>query len=145
MFCQHIQMRAEIRAMTAHYHAIVWIDHREAKIFQFNAIEVDRFVIHPHDPTRRIHHKANSIGSGNAPADRDFFEQVAEAIADARAILITGPASAKSELAAHVTRCHPDLARRIAGVETIDHPGDSALVALARIYFKAEDRLHPQI
>lgn len=131
--------------MTAHYHSIVWIDHREAKIFHFNMTEVDRMIVHPHDPSRHIHHKANSIGSGNAPLDREFFEQVAEAIADAKAILITGPASAKSELAAHIARRHPDLARCVVGVETIDHPSDGALVAVARIYFKAEDRLQPQI
>jgi stalled ribosome rescue protein Dom34 len=131
--------------MSAHYHAIVWIDHREAKIFHFNMTEVDRMILHPHDPFRHIHHKANAIGDGNAPLDREFFEQVVEAIADAKAILITGPASAKSELAAHITRRHPDLARCVVGVETIDHPSDGALVAVARIYFKAEDRLHPQI
>lgn len=131
--------------MTAHYHAIVWIDHREAKIFHFNMTEVDRMILHPHDPSRHIHHKANAIGDGNAPLDREFFEQVAEAIADAKAILITGPASAKSELAAHIARRHPDLARGVVGVETIDHPSDGALVAVARIYFKAEDRLQPQI
>lgn len=131
--------------MTAHYHAIVWIDHREAKIFHFNATEVDRMIVHPHHPTRHIHHKANAIGGGNAPLDHEFFETVAEAIADAKAILITGPASAKAELAAHITRRHPDVARCVVGVETIDHPSDGALVAVARIYFKAEDRMYPQI
>jgi stalled ribosome rescue protein Dom34 len=131
--------------MTAHYHAIVWIDHREAKIFQFNATEADRLVVRPHDPTRHLHHKANSIGSGNAPLDHEFFESVADAILDMKEILITGPASAKSELVAHITRHHADLARCIVGVETIDHPSDGALIAIARIYFKAEDRMRPQI
>jgi hypothetical protein len=32
----------------------------------------------------------------------------------------------------------------IAGVETVDHPSDAQLVALARHYFKAEDRMLPQ-
>jgi stalled ribosome rescue protein Dom34 len=131
--------------MTNHYHAIVWIDHREAKVFHFNATEVDRMIVHPHHPTRHIHHKANVIGSGDAPLDHEFFERVTEAIADAKAILITGPASAKSELAAHVARHHPDIARCVVGVETIDHPSDGALVAVARLYFKAEDRMQPQI
>jgi len=121
--------------MNDHYHAIVWIDHREAKIVHCNTITVDRIVLHPHAPTRHVHHKANSIGSGNVPEDRDFFEQVTEAVGEAKAILITGPASAKSKLIAHVTRYHAHVARRIAGVETIDHPGDVALIALARIYF----------
>jgi stalled ribosome rescue protein Dom34 len=131
--------------MASHYHAIVWIDHREAKVFHFNATEVDYMILHPHNPTRHIHYKANAIGSGDAPPDQEFFELVTEAIADAKAILITGPASAKSELAAHVARRHPDIARCVVGVETIDHPSDGALIAVARLYFKAEDRLGPQI
>jgi stalled ribosome rescue protein Dom34 len=131
--------------MASHYHAIVWIDHREAKVFHFNATEVDRMILHPHNPTRHIHHKANAIGGGDALLDHEFFERVTEAIADAKAILITGPASAKSELAAHVTRRHPDIARCVVGVETIDHPSDGALIAVARLYFRAEDRLRPQI
>jgi hypothetical protein len=32
----------------------------------------------------------------------------------------------------------------IVGVETIDHPSDRELVAHARRYFKAEDRMLPQ-
>ena len=131
--------------MASHYHAIVWIDHREAKVFHFNATEVDRMILHPHNPTRHIHHKANAIGSGDALLDQEFFERVTEAIADATAILITGPTSAKSELAAHVARHHPDIARCVVGVETIDHPSDGALIAVARLYFKAEDRSRPQI
>ncbi len=130
--------------MASHYNAIVWIDDREAKVFNFNATEVDRMILHPHNPTRHIHHKANAIGGG-ALLDQEFFEQVTEAIADAKAILITGPASAKSELAAHVARRHPDIARRVVGVETINHPSDGALIAVARLYFKAEDGTRPQI
>ena len=131
--------------MASHYHAIVWIDHREAKVFHFNATEVDRMILHPHNPTRHIHHKANAIGSGDAPLDHEFFEQVTEAIANAKTILITGPTSAKSELAAHVARHHPDIARCVVGVETIDHPSDGALIAVARLYFKAENRSRPRI
>jgi len=102
-------------------------------------------ILHPHNPTRHIRHQANASGGTDAPVDIEFFERVTEAIADAKAILITGPSSAKSELAAHVARRHPDIARRVVGVETIDHPSDGALIAVARLYFKAEDRTRPQI
>jgi stalled ribosome rescue protein Dom34 len=131
--------------MASHYHAIVWIDHREAKVFHFNATEVDRIILHPHNPTRHIHHKANAIGGGDAPLDREFFDGVTEAIADATAILITGPASAKSELVAHLARRNPDIARCVVGVETIDHPSDGALIAVVRLYFKTEDCSRPRI
>ena len=130
--------------MTAHYHAVIWIDHHEARVFHFSPTEVDALVLHPHNPTRHIHHKANSIGSGHAAEDQDFLHRVVAAVADAGAILITGPASAKTELVKHIHHHDPALMNHIAGVETVDHPTDGALVAHARSYLKASDRMHPQ-
>ena len=131
--------------MSTHYHAVVWIDHHEARIFHFSPSEVDQLVLHPHDPTRHIHHKANSIGSGHAAEDHAFLQAVAESVADAGAILITGPAGAKTELVKHIHRHDPRIMNAIAAVETVDHPSDAALVAYARKYFSAADRMHPQI
>jgi stalled ribosome rescue protein Dom34 len=131
--------------MSSHYHAIVWIDHHEARVFHFNVAEVDRIVLHPQHPTRHIHHKANSIGSGHAAEDHDFLQRVAEAIADAGAVLITGPANAKTELVKHIELHAPALSARIAGVETLDHPTDGELVANARKYFKTDHQMPPRI
>lgn len=122
--------------MSSHYHAIVWIDHREARVFHFGLTGVDQLVVHPHNPTRHIHHKANSIGSGHAAEDQDFLHRVAESFADAGAVLITGPANAKTELVKHIHHHDPKLIDIIAAVETVDHPSDGALVAYARRYFK---------
>src|SRR5258708_16347285 len=49
-----------------HQHAVIWIDHHEARVFHFSATDVERLVLHPDHPTKHIHHKANSIGSGHA-------------------------------------------------------------------------------
>jgi len=130
--------------MSEHYHAVVWIDHQEARIFDFNAEDVDRSTIHSSHPHQHLHHKANAGDSGHAPVDHEFLERVAQAVAHAGAVLITGPANAKKELATHIERRHPDLARRISGIETLDHPSDGQLLALARRFFKADDRMHPQ-
>ncbi len=124
-----------------HYHAVVWIDHREARIFHFNPGTADRIVIHPTNPTRQVHHKANSIGSGHAADDHQFFDAVADAFADAGAVLIAGPAGTKTALVKHIHHKHPRLMDVIAGVETVDHPTDGALVAYARKYFEAADRM----
>ena len=128
--------------MTSPYHAIVWIDQREAKVFHFNSTGVDRMILHPHRPTRHIHHSDLS-GGCRSLLDDDFFERVAMAIAEAKAILITGPDAAKSELAAHLTRHHPETAGCVVGVETIDHPSDGALAAVARLYFNPKDSSQP--
>jgi stalled ribosome rescue protein Dom34 len=124
-----------------HYHAVIWIDHREARVFHFGATDVERLVLHPDHPTRHIHHKANSVGSGHISPDRDYFHAVAASVADAGAVLITGPADAKTELVEHIRVHDPELIGRIVGIETVDHPSDAQLVAHAKKYLVAADRM----
>jgi stalled ribosome rescue protein Dom34 len=125
-------------------HAIVWIDHHEARIFQFDRTEVEKLVIHPDHPTHQIHHKANSIGSGHAAEDQDFLHSVGAAIAGVDKVLIVGPANAKTELVKHLKSHDPHIAEHIAGVETVDHPSDKSLVAHARTYFKFDHQELPR-
>lgn len=127
--------------MRQHFHAIIWIDHHQAKVFRFNASDVDRDIIRPHDPTIHLHHKANTIGSGHAPVDKDFLRRVAESVSKAGAIMIVGPASAKTELAAYIAAHAPHLSAGLSTVEAADHPSDGALIALARKHFRASDRM----
>jgi stalled ribosome rescue protein Dom34 len=126
-----------------HYHAVVWIDHREARVFHFSPTDVESLVLRPDHPTRHLHHKANSIGSGHASADHEYLQAVAESIADAGAVLITGPANAKTELVQHIRLHDPKLTKVIVGVETVDHPSDAQLVAQARTVLKAADQMQP--
>jgi stalled ribosome rescue protein Dom34 len=83
-------------------------------------------------------------GAGHAAEDHAFLQAVAQSIADAGAVLVTGPANAKTELLKHISQHDPALMKIIVGVETVDHPSDGQLVAYARRYFKAEDRMLPQ-
>jgi stalled ribosome rescue protein Dom34 len=129
---------------THHYHAVVWIDHREARVFHFTPADVERLVLHPDHPSRHIHHKAGSIGSGHAAEDQAFLQAVAESIADTGAVLIVGPGNEKTELAKHIREHNPKLMSVIVGLETVDHPGDAQLIAYARKHFKAADRMSPQ-
>ena len=131
--------------MSSLYHAIIWIDHHEARVFHFGRLEADRLVLRPDHPTRHIHHKANCIGSGHAAEDQDFLHRVAQSVADAGAVLITGPANAKTELVKHIHHHDPQLMKLIVAVETVDHPSDGALVDYARRYFTAADQMHPQL
>jgi stalled ribosome rescue protein Dom34 len=130
--------------VASHYHAVVWIDHREARVFHFNISDIDRLVLRPDHPTRHIHHKANSIGSGHVADDHEFLQRVAASLTDAGAILITGPANAKTELVKYIKEHSPNLKTKIAGVETVDHPTDGELVDHARKYFRADHQLPPR-
>jgi hypothetical protein len=42
--------------MTEHNHAVLWIDHHEARVFHFNADDVERLLIRPDNPHVHIHH-----------------------------------------------------------------------------------------
>jgi stalled ribosome rescue protein Dom34 len=127
--------------MSDSYHALVWIDHQQAEIFHFGVAGSDREIVRSSHPHQHLHHKANSHDSGHAPLDTNFLQQVLHALATAQAILITGPASAKTELATYIQRTHPDTAERISGVETMDHPTDRQLQALARDFFEKDVRM----
>jgi hypothetical protein len=126
--------------MKKHFHAVVWIDHLEARIFSFSRDDVEKLVLHPDNPTRHIHRKTNTIGSGHAAPDAVFLHEVARLLGTAGAILITGPANAKVQLMTHLKSHDPEVAKRVSAVETLDHPSDGQLVALARKYFKAADK-----
>lgn len=128
--------------MSDYYHAVVWIDHHQAKVFHFGREGAEKLVIHPDKPSRQVHHKANSIGSGHSKADHEFLHEVAMAIADAGSVLITGPSTAKTELMKHLSGHDPKVFKLVRAVETVDHPSDGQLLAYARKYFKADDRMH---
>jgi stalled ribosome rescue protein Dom34 len=130
--------------MSQHNHAVVWIDHREARVLHFNAEEVDKIVVHPHDRHIHIHHKANSLGSGHTAQDQAFFQETLTAIGATKSVLVTGPGSAKTQLLKYAAKHDPAKLESILGVETADHPTDGAIVAHARHYFKAADRTTPQ-
>jgi hypothetical protein len=119
-----------------HQHALVWIDHQTARIFHFDADTNETEVVHSTHPHQHLHHKANSGDSGHAAVDKQYLERVSTAIADSGAILIVGPAGAKTELHTHVKDRHPQLAARISGVETLDHPTDGELLAHGRQFFE---------
>ena len=122
--------------MPTHFHAIVWIDHTQAKVFHIGLSGDDELTLHPHLPTRHLHHKANSIGSGHVHEDKTMMKSVADAVSDAGEILIIGPANAKTELAKYLREQHPTTGERIVAVEAADHPSDREIVAYAKQHFK---------
>ena len=128
--------------MTDYQHAIVWIDHLEAKIFQFDTTEVDKQLVHTRASGHHLHHKANTTGSGHLGVDKEFFGRVVDALTHTGRVLVVGPGNARTELKHHIDQHNPQLAKRISAVEPLDHPSDAALVALARKFFKADDRMH---
>src|SRR5690242_3972641 len=128
--------------MSNYYHALVWIDHREAKVFHFDAEHSQEAIVRNSHAHQNLHHKANSIDSGHAPVDKEYLRRVVAELATAGAILIVGPGSAKTELRTFAQHTRPDIAAKIHGVEPLDHPTEGQLLAHGRKFFVADDRMH---
>jgi len=127
-------------------HAVVWIDHKEARIFHFNAETEEHLLLHPQNHRKmHLHHKANSIGGGHSKEDHAYLQSVSEAIGDAKAVLVCGPANEKTELVKHIGAHVPALKSKIKGVEPLNHPTDGELLAHARKFFAADHMLPPRI
>lgn len=120
--------------------AIIWIDHAQARMIKFDADTSQINVIRPEGGTPHLHHKANSIDDGHAPENQAYFHAVGKALEGVGAVLVTGPANAKTELIKHITRHDPALLDIVSAIQTVDHPTDGQLLDLARHHFGLIDR-----
>lgn len=126
----------------AQYHTCVWIDHREARIFSIEAKTADEIVVRDRHAPRHIHRKADQVSLGKAPPDEAFFAEIAGELRSFKAVLIVGPGTARTELAGFLANYAPAVARRVWSIEPMDHPTEAQIVAAARKYFHAADRMH---
>jgi stalled ribosome rescue protein Dom34 len=125
----------------SHYHAVVWIDHASAHVMHISPDDVEKSIVHPAKPHQHLHAHAGTLGSGKAPEDQAYYHHVAESLAGAQEILVVGPAQAKLQLLKHLHAHDPAMAAKVVGIETVDHPTDGQVVAYARKYFLAKDKM----
>jgi stalled ribosome rescue protein Dom34 len=128
----------------SHYHAVVWLDHNEARVMHVSPDDIEKSVVNPAVPHRNLHRKRGSVSGSRQPEDQHYYHEIVEALAGAAEILIVGPGQAKLELIKHMRAHDNEASTRVVGVETVDHPSDAQLVAFARKYFVAKDRMLAQ-
>ena len=61
----------------------------------------------------------------------------------AKEILVLGPANAKLNLIKYIHSHNKAMTDKVIGVDSVDQPTDAQLVAYARKYFVAADRMLP--
>lgn len=125
----------------SHYHAVVWLDHSEAHVMHISMDDVEKSIVHPAKPHNHLHAKSGTVGAGRQAEDKSYYHAIVEALSGAQEILVVGPAQAKLQLIKHIHAHDQAMADKVVGVETIDHPSDAQLVAYARKYFVAKDRM----
>jgi stalled ribosome rescue protein Dom34 len=122
-------------------HAVVWIDHHDARIFEFALDGLREKTVKSHPHRERHPHITRRHETRHAEVDAGFYREACGALAEAEEILVVGPGTAKLELLKFAHRHAPRVEAAIIGVETVDHPTDGQVVAYARRYFKAADQL----
>jgi len=116
------------------FHAVVWIDHHTAQVLQFDADHVQAQKVKAHS-----HHTAQH--ASGVRTEHEFFGEVCDALAGITEVLVTGSKTAQADFKHYVEKHRAAVAPQIVGYETVDHPTEAQLVAMARKYFVKFDRM----
>jgi len=126
--------------MSKRFHAVVWVDHREARVVQFTDTEEAECVIRSRDSVQRLHQHAPKHATETEGADAEFFKRIVGALHETGGTLITGPGESKHDLKRYIDRHRPDLTALLSDEEAAIHPGEPALLASARGFFATPAR-----
>ena len=115
-------------------HAVVWIDHQNAQILQFDAEHVEASRVKAHSHHTHQHHSA-------VRTQHEFYGEVCDAMAGVPEILLTGSRQNLADFDHYVRKHRPQLVKSVVGSEVVDHPSTPQLVAMARKWFLKYDRM----
>lgn len=122
-------------------HAVIWIDHREARVFHVRPDAADATTVLAPQHHLHRHPKGRGEPAGHPDDVHRFFAEVAKTLADVDALLIVGPSSGKLEFFKYLQEHDRKLGSKVIGVESADHPTDGEIVARAKDSFAASDRM----
>lgn len=112
------------------------MDGAQAKLFELVDGKVVPKGIHKHE-----HHHHTSGENSKHHDEEKYFHDLAKLLANYKEILLIGPGQAKVHFRTHLEKHHHgNVAKAIVGVETVDHPTDREILALAHSRFKAIDQ-----
>lgn len=113
-------------------HAIVWLDTKHAKIFEFT--ETTKI---GHQVARKEHHTQQHSGGADQELEKKYYHALASDLSNFKEILLVGPGLGKDHFKKYLEEHNKDLSKKIIGIDTVDHPSDNELIAMAKKVFKA--------
>jgi stalled ribosome rescue protein Dom34 len=114
------------------FRAVLLIDHHEARLVQFDA---------EHTVAERIReHSHHTKQHGSAVrSEHEFYAEVCEAMKGVAEVLVTGSHQSQADFRHYLQKHRPAQEKQVIGYETVDHPTEAQLVALARKVFLRHD------
>ncbi len=115
-------------------HAVVWVDHHHAQVLHLDSasMEVQKIAAHSHHTRQH---------GSQVRTEHEFFGEVCDALSNIKEVLVTGSHTAQADFRHYVDKHRAHISPRIVGWETVDHPTDGQLAALARRFFVKHDRM----
>lgn len=121
---------------------VIWIDSVEAKLFNLSQKGQSPKHIHAHG---HKHHKDphGKHSEKHHPESESVFKDLCPLIHDASEVLLIGPGEAKTAFKSYLDKhFSTTLAKKVVGVETVDHPTEPQIKEIARKFFKTFDLFH---
>ncbi len=110
-------------------HAVLWIDHHQAKLLQLDAA--------PAQPSR-IRERLHPTGQHGSEvrSQHEFFGKVCDEIGEHQTVLVMASKTALADFRHYVDKHRPQVGKCIAGHEVVDHPTDNQIGAAGRKFFE---------
>jgi hypothetical protein len=117
--------------------AVVLVDHQHAQVYRLSADPSPSGKLHAHTHNTRQHGSA-------VRTEHEFFGELCDALAGYKEVLMAGAHLAQVDFRHYVEKHRPHLGQQIVGWETVSHPTEGQLLALARRFFARHDQMAGQ-
>jgi stalled ribosome rescue protein Dom34 len=115
---------------------VVLLDTQHAKIFHIgDATTLEK--LRQAEPNHHTHRKSNDEKEGH-----HFFGEVAGHLVGSDEILVIGHGVAKTHFKTWLEEHQKPVAKKVVGYETVDHPTDGQIAAMAEQYFPRVESTH---
>ncbi len=118
-------------------HALVWLDHHHAKVMRVGGDTHAVTQLHDEKHDTRQH-------NSGVRTQHEFFGAVCDALAAFDQVVVAGSGQVQTDFRHYVTKHRSALLPALIGWETVNHPTDPELIALATTVFHAHDRMTGQ-
>jgi len=115
-------------------HAVVLIDHHHAQVLQFDAEHLQVSKIKAHSHHTRQH-------GSEVRTEHEFFGQVCDALAGINEVLVAGSHLAQTDFRHYLEKHRPQQLKQVVAWNTVDHPSEEQLLALAKEHFIKVDKM----
>jgi stalled ribosome rescue protein Dom34 len=115
-------------------HAVLLIDHQHARLMGLDSapVEVQKLKTHTHHTRQH---------GSQVRTEHEFFGEVCDALNGIKEVLVTGSHQAQADFRHYVEKHRGHISPQIVGWETVDHPTDGQLAALAKKFFDKYERM----